>query len=273
MRDSRTTPDPTPDSAPAPPDPAGHRRAPTARTRPAGHRPGRAARWGRRTAATSMAAGAAVVLSAGMATAHVTVTPSTSVGGADEVALAFRVPSEQPTASTTRVAITLPVTQPFADVQARPVPGWTVTVVDAQLAVPVVDDAGTTLTRGPHVITWTAAAGSGIPPGQYQEFDVYAGPLPRSGTEVFTATQTYSDGTVVAWDQVAKAGAAEPDDPAPSFAITPATSAPAGVDHTARVLAGTGLAVGVLGLGAAAAALTAGRRRRRPSPVRVRTEP
>jgi len=216
------------------------------------------------------------VLPAGLAAAHVTVTPSTSVGGADEVALAFRVPAEQPTASTTRVAITLPVTQPFASVQARPVPGWTVTVTDAKLATPVVDDAGTTLTRGPHVITWTAAAGAGIAPGQYQEFDVYAGPLPASGTEVFSAAQTYSDGTVVHWDQVAAAGAAEPDTPAPSFLITAADAATGGADHTARVLGGAGLGVGVLGVAAGAAALTAAGRRRRspgtgPGPVRKAT--
>jgi len=228
-------------------------------------------------------AAAAVVLPAGLAAAHVTVTPSTSVGGADEVALAFRVPAEQPTASTTRVAITLPVTQPFASVQARPVPGWTVTVTDAKLATPVVDDAGTTLTRGPHVITWTAGAGAGIAPGQYQEFDVYAGPLPASGTEVFSAAQTYSDGTIVHWDQVAAAGAPEPDTPAPSFLITAADAATGGADHTARVLGGAGLGVGgaglgvgVLGVAAGAAALTAAGRRRRspgtgPGPVRERT--
>jgi uncharacterized protein YcnI len=229
----------------------------------------------RRGAAITAATVAAVLLPAAVAAAHVTVVPSTTVGGSDEISLAFRVPAEEPTASTTSIAITLPLTQPFADVQARPIPGWSVTITDAKLATPVVDDAGTTLTRGPHIVTWRAtSAASAIPPGEYQEFDIYAGPLPESGTETFAAVQTYSDGSVVRWDQVAAAGAAEPAHPAPSFTITAANAVADGVDHTARLIAITGVAVGVLGLIVGAAAFAgAGRRPRRRTPAKAERQP
>lgn len=215
-----------------------------------------------------------VLLPLAAASAHVSVVPSTTVGGSDEIALSFRVPSEEPTASTTKVTITLPLTQPFADVQARPLPGWSVSITDARLATPVVDDAGATLTRGPHLITWTAtSAAAAIAPGEYQEFDVYAGPLPAAGVETFAAIQTYSDGSVVRWDQVQQAGADEPEHPAPSFTITAPDAVPAGVDHTARLLAALGLGLGVLGLVAGVLALGVVRRRpARPArPARVGT--
>ena len=43
---------------------------------------------------------------------------------------------------------------------------------------------------------------------------VSAGPLPKTSSIAFTATQTYSDGTVVKWDQPVVEGGPEPEHPA-----------------------------------------------------------
>ena len=65
---------------------------------------------------------------------------------------------------------------------------------------------GTTLTKAPRTVTWQAQPGTRIDPGQYQDFDISAGPLPAAGTVALPAVQTYSDGTVVRWNQPTPAG-------------------------------------------------------------------
>ena len=185
--------------------------------------------------------------------------------------------------------MTLPSDQPFATVSARPLAGWTVAVTEAKLPTPVTDDDGATLTKAPHTVTWTAAADDAIPPGQFQEFDLLVGPLPESGTVVLPATQTYSNGDVVEWNQKPKADGSEPENPAPSFEVaavataspSPTTAAVPGsptvtaaattppaasadatstTDTTARVLAVVAIVVGVVGLGVG---ISSGRRRAR----------
>jgi uncharacterized protein YcnI len=160
------------------------------------------------------------------AQAHVHVRPDSTVAGGD-AELAFRVPSESTTASTTALTITLPQDQPFPEIAARATPGWTVKVATDPLPKPVVIE-GTTLTEAAHTVTWTAKPGYAVPPEQYQDFYLSVGPLPEAGDVVFAARQTYSDGSVVAWDQQTVAGADEPEHPAPSFTVTPAASTEAG---------------------------------------------
>jgi periplasmic copper chaperone A len=196
------------------------------------------------------------------AQAHVHVRPDSTVAGSD-TELAFTVPSESPSASTTALSITLPQDHPFAEVSARVTPGWTVKVSTDALPEPVVIE-GATLTKAAHVVTWTATSGFAIPPEQYQDFYLSVGPLPDSGDVMFTAKQTYSDGSVVAWDQPAVAGAQEPERPAPSFAITPAADAPvadeaeaepaeeaavSSRDGFSRLLGGAGLLAGLGAIG------------------------
>jgi hypothetical protein len=71
----------------------------------------------------------------------------------------------------------------------------------------------------------------------------------------FPADQTYSDGEVVKWADVAKDGADEPEHPAPTLklaaAVTPVAAATSEgtSDSLARWLGGAGLLVGLLGLG------------------------
>ena len=181
------------------------------------------------------------------ATAHVHVDAVDPAPGSSAI-LTFRVPGESETgAVTTEVNVSLP-----GDGSARTelVPGWT-----ARLDRDV--EAGTVRS-----ITWTADPGVGISSDQFAEFRVSL-KLPDSASVSFPATQTYSDGTVVRWDQPPLPDGAEPDDPAPVLALdgdatghtghSAATAKPA--DSTARWLGGAGLLLGAIGAGAGAVVL------------------
>ncbi|WP_034649622.1 YcnI family protein [Cellulomonas sp. HZM] len=165
-------------------------------------------------------AAALVVLPAAAASAHVRVIPESTAAGGWTV-LTFRVPTESATASTTKVVVDLPTATPLTHVGTRPLPGWTVKVDEGELPAPV-DVGGATITKAPLHVTWTADADAAIAPGQFQELELQVGPLPAAGTElVLPAHQTYSDGTVVDWDEK-QAGADEPENPAPAFTVTAA---------------------------------------------------
>lgn len=235
---------------------------------------------GRRlTAAALLATG---VLATGVlgpiasASAHVRVTPDTTAAGGYAL-LTFRVPTESATASTTSVRVTLPTDDPFTSVSVEPVPGWSATVTEATLPQPVTVE-GTVLTRAPSSVTWTARAGSGIAPGQFQQFLLSVGRLPAAGTTVLLpAEQTYSDGSVVRWDQPTVAGAEEPEYPAPALTTTTSGSTTAAGSTTtvaasagstadrSEGLAVTAVALGSLGTLLGAAALAIALRARRPS--------
>jgi len=212
--------------------------------------------------------GALLVVAAALpASAHVHAVPDATAADGYSV-VTFRVPNESETASTVRLVTTLPQDAPFTFVAVRPVPGWTAQVTQDPLPTPVTRD-GATVTRAPHTVTWTADAGAGIAPGQFQEFALDLGPLPAAGTRVLLPTvQTYSDGDVASWTEPQAAGAPEPDNPAPAFTTTaavadddaPATASPAaapvasstaaggGSDGLARGLGAAGLVLGVVAL-------------------------
>ena len=176
-----------------------------------------------------------------------------------EAILTFQVPNESDKgALTTQFSVALPnVTSASTELM----PGWTAKL-DRDTA------AGTTRS-----VTWTAAPGIGIAPDQFALFRV-AVTLPNTDTVTFPATQTYSDGTVVRWDQPPLPGGGEPEHPVPTLTLTAApsegaaqspspsvsaspTPAPAQAssqpapDNTARWLAGAALVVGALGVGLA----------------------
>jgi uncharacterized protein YcnI len=190
----------------------------------------------------------------------VRVLPDTATSGSYS-ALTFRVPNESATADTVKISVELPQTQPFLSVRSKPVPGWTSTAVEAELPTPV-NNEGTTITRAVRTVTWTAETGAGLSVDEYQEFSLSVGPLPAPGKVLLPATQTYSDGTVVRWDQPVPASGDEPEHPAPVLDVMPAatgadaSSAPAGngevtaaaaaPDRTARWLGGGGLALGLV---------------------------
>jgi uncharacterized protein YcnI len=191
------------------------------------HRTSPQSRRALRRAGLSLVAVATVaVLSAPAASAHVRVFPDTTEGGR-YAKLTFRVPNESDTAGTTSLVVTLPEAAPLGSVSVLPVPGWTATVTEAKLAKPIVVH-GTTLDEAPRTVAWTAAPGTQVAPGQFQEFSISAGPLPESGEMVFAAAQKYSDGTVVDWNQPPPADGSEAEHPAPEFTITPAAEAEVG---------------------------------------------
>jgi uncharacterized protein YcnI len=158
-----------------------------------------------------------------VASAHVTVNPNTAQQGA-YTKVSFRVPNEEKDQSTTALEVDLPADHPIASVSVKPVPGWTATATTSTLATPIKTDDGE-VTQAVTKIVWT---GGKIDPGQFQEFDVSLGPLPKDTDQlVFKALQTYSDGTVVRWIDTPPAGQ-EADHPAPVLHLTPAGTSPAG---------------------------------------------
>jgi uncharacterized protein YcnI len=203
----------------------------------------------RRLAAVLLIAGVLLALLAGAAQAHVTVNPATAVPGSFQE-LTFQAPNESADARFVKLVVHLPNAEPLASLNPRTLDGWTITTAKARLPKPITTDDGTA-TEYTSQITWTAAAGAGIPPEQYQDFVISAGPLPVKGTMVFTVDQFYSDGSVVHWDEVTPAGRPEPQHPAPVLTLSdPARSSSHGsADGLARGLGAAGLAVGVVGLG------------------------
>ncbi|GAA4942456.1 YcnI family protein [Actinoplanes utahensis] len=179
----------------------------------------------RRAATVAAVAAAFVAGLAGPASAHVTVSPgSATQGGYTKVA--FRVPNESDTASTTKLEINLPIDAPVGSVSLKPVAGWTAATEKSKLPTPVkVHDSE--ITEAVTKITWTAAAGSEIKPGTFQEFDVSLGPLPQRDQMVFKALQTYSDGTIVRWIDEPTTDGTEPESPAPVLKLTTADAAAA----------------------------------------------
>lgn len=205
------------------------------------------------------AAVVAVFAFAAPASAHVTVSTSAAVQGG-YAKLTFRVPNEKADASTVAVEVNLPPETPIASVSVKPVPGWTAVITKSTLAKPIkVHDRE--VTEAASKIVWTASAGAPIAPGQFQEFDVSAGPLPEVDKIVFKALQTYSDGDIVRWIEE-RSGDTEPDHPAPVLTLTKAagtaTTAPAVTASSESDGAGPGVVLGAAGVVLGLAGLVVG---------------
>ena len=205
-----------------------------------------------RALCTASLVGAVMVAGTGFASAHVSVNaPGATQGGYD--VLTFRVPTESETAGTTGLTVQLPG---LRSARTEPLPGWQ--------AVVTKDPTSKLATE----VTWTADPGVQVGPGQFSEFRVSTGPLPEVDSIEFPASQTYSDGTVVNWDQPATNDGTEPEHPAPVLSLSPSTggahgaaavvstdggstatvASPAESDTTARWLGGAGLVLGAIAL-------------------------
>jgi MYXO-CTERM domain-containing protein len=157
--------------------------------------------------------------------AHVTVHSDDATRGAIDVAVTFRTPNEQDKASTVKLEVFFPPATPLLGVLVQPHPGWTAVATNAKLATPVKTDDGT-ITEAVSKVTWTAdSTADGLHPGQSGDFVVTAGQLPDAPSLTFKALQTYSNGNVVRWIEVAAPGAPAPDHPAPVLDLAPAASA------------------------------------------------
>ncbi|WP_445155350.1 YcnI family copper-binding membrane protein [Arthrobacter sp. Hor0625] len=189
-----------------------------------------------KTLAAVTATAGMVALGASAASAHVTVNPD-DTGANGYTHLTFNVPNESPTAKTSKLEVQLPTETPFTSVSVKPVEGWSAQVITSDLPKPVTV-SGTTVTKAPSSVVWTADATHQLGKNQYQAFSLSVGKLPAAGTTVtLKAAQTYTDGTVVNWDEQSAEGQPEPKHPAPSFtttaedgtdaATTPAAASPA----------------------------------------------
>src|SRR4051794_33030045 len=152
----------------------------------------------RRKLLAGAAAGAvALVALAVPASAHVTVDPSTAAHGSF-AKLAINVPNETDDLNTVEVDVQLPQDHPIASVAVKPKPGWTYVATKTALATPITTDDGT-ISEAVSEIVWTATA-DGIKSGEFDQFEIEAGPLPDdTDTLVFKTIQTYSDGSAVSW--------------------------------------------------------------------------
>ena len=233
----------------------------------------------RRTLKTISAATATagmIALGATAASAHVSVNPD-DTGANGYSHLTFNVPNESPTAKTSKLEVTLPTDTPFTSVSVKPVEGWTAQVITTDLPQPVTV-SGTTVTKAPTSVVWTADATHQLSQNEYQAFSLSVGRLPAAGTTVtLPAAQTYTDGSVVTWDETTVDGQPEPNHPAPSFtttaedgahaaspeAVAPASQVSEVSDGGTAAVWGIVLGAGGFVLGAAALGLVlAGRRNR-----------
>lgn len=188
------------------------------------------------------ATGALLLGSTATASAHVHADAENPSPGSSAV-VTFRVPGESETgALTTALTVELPES---TSVRTEIMPGWT--------ARPDRDTAAGTVRS----VTWTAAPGTGISAEQFGLFRLSVR-LPDAETVSFPATQTYSDGSVVRWDQPALPDGGEPEYPAPVLELS---GTPGGDHHAAppQAQASDGsarwLAGGALLLSAAAVAV------------------
>ena len=161
-----------------------------------------------------------LTVGAGIASAHVTVNPNTAVAGS-YTKLTFRVPNESAKASTVKVTVKFPMDHPFASVSLKKEPGWTATVTTSKLSTPISDDDNASITQAVSSITWTADANGKIALGEFAEFDVSVGPVPKVASLSFDTTQTYDDGSVVHWNEPTPASGEEPENPGAGSAPSP----------------------------------------------------
>jgi uncharacterized protein YcnI len=190
------------------------------------------------------------------ASAHVTLTDNTAEAGSYSL-ITFKVPNESESATTSTITLHIPEATPFASVSYVPVPGWTTELATTRLAKPVAI-GDTELTDAVTSVTWTSDDGHDIADGQLQTFTLSVGPVPDVDSVAFTVDQTYSDGSVVKWNDTS----ADAEEPAPvlyvnaqpaadhhaSSTTTTTTTTAAPVDVFARVIGIVGLAVGAVGV-------------------------
>jgi uncharacterized protein YcnI len=212
----------------------------------------------------------ALVAAAPAASAHVTVQPGTAVQGG-YMKIDVRVPNERDDSGTTSVEFNLPEDVPIRSVRVEAVPGWEYEIENRTLDEPIEAGEGDPVTEVVSKITWS---GGVIQPGEFQDFPVSLGPLPEDVESLaFPSIQTYENGEVVRWIEVAEEEGAELERPAPILTLTPpeeeagaaepaadeAAAAPAEDSDSSNALAVVALIVGVLGLAVGGLALAKGR--------------
>ena len=187
----------------------------------------------RRLATIGTLAATSVLLSAGAASAHVSVDPGeTEKGGYSTVN--FKVPNERDNASTVELEVNFPADHPLSSISAQPVPGWDIEITKSKLDTPI-EVHGKKVNEAVTKITWS---GGEIKPGQFQQFPVSMGQLPEDADRlVFKTLQTYDNDEVVRWIEVPEEGQEEPEHPAPTLQLAAAEDAGAQDDGTEKAAA------------------------------------
>ncbi len=218
-----------------------------------------------RLGAVPLALGAVVLGVAAPASAHVSITASTTAAGAFTV-LTISVPHGCDGSATTEIAIQIP--EEVNAVTPTRNPLWEVDKQVEQLDPPVTDAHGNEITERVATVTYTAR--TPLPDGYRDAFELSLQlPEAEGTTLVFPTIQTCEEGES-AWIEVPEE-AQSADDlelPAPSVTITAAEGDAHGSDEPAEDdgddgtdLGGWGLGVGVLGVVLGSAAVVLARRR------------
>ena len=182
-------------------------------------------RRGARVALATLAVALVVLAFPGLASAHVTVHPDRLAAGATDVELTFRCPNERNDASVTELRVFLPVTTPAPRRAHRP-GTWLDGHHRHHAARPPRHDRRRGINSAVTEVAWRATDG-GTAPGQYADFTIAVGAMPDTvGPIAFKALQTYSNGDVAAWIQVADALDEDPPMPAPVLTLTASASSP-----------------------------------------------
>ena len=171
-------------------------------------------------ALATLAALAASVVVATVASAHVTVSSADAAPGSFGK-LTFRVPNESDTASTVSLRIQIPQEAAMASLRVQPVAGWTATLTESDLEEPL-ENHGQEISTYVSVVEFRAVDGGGIRPGEFQEFALSGGPFPDADQVSYPTVQTYSDGSESAWIEPTVDGE-EPEHPAPVLSLTGTT--------------------------------------------------
>ncbi|WP_241177880.1 YcnI family protein [Mycolicibacterium nivoides] len=142
------------------------------------------------------------------------------------------VPTESEQASTIGVTVTVPDNIELTSARTLPIPGWTANVETE----PTGD--GQRVSR----ITWRAIdKAGGIKPTEYGEFAFSAGPWPENAETVpLLSDQSYSDGSVVSWNEIAVDKDSEPEHPAPVVTLGAAEAGHTHDGHGAPTLVPAG---------------------------------
>lgn len=214
-------------------------------------------------AASALAAGTLLALAAPLAaSAHIDIDPSSTAAGSYAV-LSFALPHGCDGSPTTSISISIP--ESVVSVTPTVNPDWTVAKTAVDLAKPITDAEGNTISTRIGQVVYTAI--TPMEDGLRTTFDLSV-PLPADAagkTLEFPVLQTCVTGST-AWDQHAVEGESEPEHPAPSIAVTAAvadaehghaagatdaeetSAAAAGDDVLARMLGVGGLVVGAIGI-------------------------
>jgi uncharacterized protein YcnI len=198
--------------------------------------------------------GAALVVAAQPAWAHVTLHSYEAQQAGSDAVVQIRVPNEEDNATTTQLEVDFPADTPLIGLYVEPTPGWQFQVTTSNLPKPVTNDDGT-FTQYVSKVVWS---GGSIPVGGFMDFNIDVSDLPDVPTIEVKALQTYSNGDIVRWiDPPATGNQPEPPHPAPTLDLTPAPASGGSSPSTTAPAAGGTAATGTTAAAGTAAATTA----------------